>query len=312
MNSNIKEEVFKSISIYGINTTVEVYRGIVSQSTIYKWVKENRSLSYTYNKEKCQREWLRVCELEGSYNARPIYNKITLTYQPHFFHIEQKLYKDKKIKETLIKNRTQYLLKNKFTEKELLRGFKISGIHIGYSHFSPLWVKKFITDYSVTSIYDPCGGWGHRLIGATASKCNYIYNDLWTKSANGACKINKFIGGNATIYNQDCTSFTPTENYEAIFTCPPYYNVETYQSTFKNIEEYNLFIRQMFNNACKSSVKYIGVVINSTYKHNIINNIPSKFKLIQEEVLGSTSIISHFNKTRSFKQEILLIFAHIE
>ena len=48
----------------------------------------------------------------------------------------------------------------------LLRGFKISGIHYGYSHFNPLIIKKFLEDTNAKICYDPCGGWGHRILGS--------------------------------------------------------------------------------------------------------------------------------------------------
>ena len=89
------------------------------------------------------------------------------------------------------------------------------------------------------------------------------------------------------------------------------YNVETYEAPFKSLEIYNTFIHLMLKNACKPCVNYIGIVINSTYKHIIQNNIPADFALYADETLGSTSAISHFNIKQSTKREMLLIFKRI-
>ena len=49
-------------------------------------------------------------------------------------------------------------------------------------------------------------------------------------------------------YNNDCKNFIPIEKFESIFTCPPYFNLEHYEcGDFKNIEEYNEFLKSLFN-----------------------------------------------------------------
>lgn len=307
----IREAVCSSALLWPVKTVVQLFTGIVSPSTVYKWVNQQNTLNHSYTMEECYSEWKRIKSYSGSYDARPSHNRITTTFLPHFYHIEQELYKDIGIRKKLIENRKKYLLKDTFTSRELLRGFKISGIHTGYSHFSPLWIKRFITDLQVKTVYDPCGGWGHRLVGAASSGCNYIYNDIWKLSYNGIKKIVKFLDIQVTTYNNDCTKFIPQEDYDCVFTCPPYYNVEIYETPFKSLEIYNNFIHLMLKNACKPCVNYIGVVINSTYKHIIQNNIPVDFVLYADETLGSTSAISHFNAKQSTKREMLLIFKRI-
>ena len=112
-----------------------------------------------------------------------------------------------------------------------------------------------------------------------------------------------------TAYNNDCTNFTPLEDYECVFTCPPYYNVEVYSDAgFKGIADYSEFIKQMFNHSIKLSTNVVGIVINDTFKSNIVNGIGDNFRLTEEIVLGSTRAVSHFNKLTTVKQEVLLVF----
>jgi hypothetical protein len=312
MKSNeLKETVISYAKNTSIKECVELFKGIVSQDTIYKWLRDTKVLKYAYTLDQCKQELERYKHREPLYSNAISSNRLVHTFQPHFFDKENKLWQKKDIQKKLILNRKKYLNKDTtLTDRELLRGFKISGIHIGYSHFSPLWFKRYILDENIKSVYDPCGGWGHRLIGAYLSNIDYVYNDLWNKSYTGCKEISNFIGYNhCTLYNNDCTTFTPSDNYDCVFTCPPYYNVESYdEKTFKNLDDYNQFLTKMFKSSIKESVTKVGIVINNTYKQNIIESIDTRFILKDRILLGTTDKISHFNKGNSVKQEILLKF----
>jgi hypothetical protein len=142
------------------------------------------------------------------------YNIIKYFQQNVFYKNEIKLFQDKNIRDKLIDNRKRYLNKDTFTVFELLTGFKIAGIHYGYSHFNPLWFKWFIEKYNVTTCYDPCGGWGHRLLGGLNLK-RYIYNDLSTTTYNNINNIINYFGiTNTVTYNNDACNFIPNEEFE--------------------------------------------------------------------------------------------------
>ena len=265
-------------------------------------------LNSSYPIETQKEEYIRTTlDNEGGYEKTPNTNKIILSHQPTFYRKENELWQNPIIRRKLIQNRMKYLDSEEceLTDRELLRGFKISGIYRGFSHFSPFWIKQFIRDYSVKSIYDPCGGWGHRLIGT--SDMPYIYNDLNTDTLNGAKSICEFLNlKNKTLYNNDATQFTPAEDYEATFTCPPYFNVEDYGQTYKTYEDWLCFVKGIFSKAIKPSVKYIGIVVTSKFSNDlkpIINNLG--FVLDKEVALGR-KYGSHFGKSKH--GEVLLTF----
>lgn len=265
-------------------------------------------LEYKYPLSECQREFELLKTKKGSLELN-CQNKIVLTFQPHYYEKENDLWRENKnnLRNRLIENREKYLFKSKdkLNDKELLRGFKISGEHIGFSHFNPLWIKYFIEQYNIKSIYDPCGGWGHRLLGAHDIK--YVYNDLDSRSYNGVKNISTFLSlNNKAFYNQDCTKFTPPDSYESIFTCPPYYNTEIYQNKqFKDMNDYKMFWTQLIKCSIKSSVKYFAYVINHEYQDltqnicnklglNLVNIYPIKMKSNHFQRVSKT-----FNKTES-------------
>lgn len=315
-DNELKEVVIQCCRNISRASTVLLFDGIVSKPTIYKWFREAEAstptLSYAYDDKDIASEWKRMQSASGSYNARPAHNRIVTTFQPHFYSRENELWKDDKIRAKLIANRRKYLLKETFSDRELLRGFKISGIHIGYSHFSPLWIKEFINQFDIKSLYDPCGGWGHRLVGAAATNVRYIYNDKWHKTYQGAMRIQNFLGTDHILYNKDCINFTPVENYDAIFTCPPYFNVEVYEDSYPTLSDYRAFISSMLEFAIKDSVNHIGIVINHTYGDIISEHMTGNFIEIERHSLGSTSMVNHFNHKTSAKKEELIVYKRIK
>jgi hypothetical protein len=303
-DEELKNTVIEYASMFGVMECSELFRGIVSRDCIYKWVRNKKSLDYRYTDEQCKRELINLTKSVPSYTTYPTRNRIVHTYQPHFFDKERKLWSNKSIRNKLIENRTKYLNKTEFSDREILRGFKISGIHIGFSHFSPLWFVKFIKDNNIKSVYDPCGGWGHRMIGASICDIDYIYNDKWDKTFEGCKRMSDFLDFDCIMYNEDCTTFTPTGDYECIFTCPPYDNVEIYNDEV--IADYNKFLVDMFKCSIKESVNTIAIVINKPYIDKVIDACPFKIKEII--TLGTTDHKSHFNISNSHKGEYLLHF----
>ena len=216
-------------------------------------------------------------------------------------------FSNNEIKEKLINNRCKYLNKKleDLTNSDLLLGFKRSGIYYGYSHFNPLIFKFFINKYKIKRCYDPTGGWGHRLLGSSDLDL-YIYNDLSKTIYNNVKHISKDLKINNTIfYNNDANNFVPNYEFDAMFTCPPYYNLETYEcDAFNTIEEYNQFIDNLFNVFYdKKSCIIFGLVIredllDDKYKNQCVELFEINNKKSKHLTLG----------TKHNKKEYLYIF----
>lgn len=264
-------------------------------------------LEYKYNEKYLMNEFNNIINNNKNYNSLPQYNRIVLTFQEHFYEIENILWQDEKIKEKLLINREKYLFKprTEINQKELLRGFKISGIHYGFSHFNPFWIKTFIEEFNVKSIYDPCGGWGHRLLGAWNIK--YYYNDNDYRTYSGVKNIfNKFKEYNKEeklFFNNNAEEFKLNKDYEAIFTCPPYYNLEKYlnKETSSNVfSNYNDWLNEWWRMVVKNAnpSKYFVFVISTKLSKDMI-------KICEEEGYNFDQIIplgkskSHFNTNNS-------------
>lgn len=217
--------------------------------------------------------------------------------QDEFFKTEKILFQNKDIRDKLINNRMKYLNKNydQLTVEDILYGFKRSGLYYGYSHFNPLTFKWFINNYNCKICFDPCGGWGHRLLGSNNLDL-YIYNDLSTSIYNNVNNIIDFFNiRNVKTYNKDAYDFIPEENYDSMFTCPPYYNLEHYEcGDFETYDDFLLLIDCLFYAFYyKESCKYFGLVIREDLLDNDYKSLASEIYLIKNK--ASKHIVKSIN-----------------
>lgn len=283
----------------------QVYRGMSTPSY------NNTSLNLDYSIKSMEKELQQIISKDGDIGSHYYSNKIVLMFQKHFYNKERELWNDLSIQDKLLTNREKYLGKprSKLTNQEILRGFKISGIHYGYSHFNPLWEKYFIDKYNIHSIYDPCGGWGHRLLGAW--NIDYIYNDSDKRSVQGARNIWSFFKGNnksiKIFFNKDAGSFTPGLYYDAVFTCPPYFDKETYSGDLDSVKLYpayedwlNIWWYNLVKKSLQHCKKYFSFIISNDLKDDM-KSICNKFdlELIEDAVVSPIKRKSHFQKKRN-------------
>lgn len=259
----------------------------------------NEELKYLTTDNILQKEYEYYKNSPGKLSGYSCKNEIVKFFQQdNFYVVEKELWKNDKIKDKIINNRIKYLNKpiEELIDNDILTGFKKSGIYYGYSHFNPLIFKWFIEKYNVKKCYDPCGGWGHRLL-VTQNLDLYIYNDL---SYNTACSCqdiaNYFNMNNIEWYNEDAKICWPAYKFEfdSIFTCPPYFNLEHYEcGDFKSYEDWSELINVLhiqFNEL--DMVKTLGIVLREDLLPNEYINYTEKFEI---PLHNSEHLIKHKN-----------------
>ena len=222
---------------------VENWLGLSSSKIYYPFNRKKLDREFSYYKDK-NANLMDSCVSHNNYI-------IKYFQQDMFFKKEKEIwFNDPEKREKLILNRVRYLEKDEseLTSDDILTGFTKSGIYYGYSHFNPLWFKWFIKNYGIKSCYDPCGGWGHRLLGGLSLE-KYIYNDLSATTKKNIDRIvDYFKIKNTVTYNEDALKFNPQEKFEAMFTCPPYFNTEHYEcGDFKDRESFDVFLDSLFD-----------------------------------------------------------------
>jgi len=186
-------------------------------------------------------------------------NKIVKAFQQdNYFCVEKTMWYDLDIRKKILENRMYYLNKtpDQLNTYDILSGFKKSAIYYGYGGFNPQlckWVYQWIQDnvginMKQMIVFDPCGGWGHRMIGSTEIK-KYIYNDLSYHTYDKVDSIKSYFDfWNAELHNEDARSYTPQEDFNVMFTCPPYYNLEIYEcGRFTCTDEFDEFLTCLYN-----------------------------------------------------------------
>lgn len=77
-------------------------------------------------------------------------------------------------------------------------------------------------------VWDPCSGFGGRLLGAAAAGVRYIGTDVDTDTVEGNRKLAKMVGSSAEVFQCPAEKFSPPCAVCLVFTSPPYYNRELY------------------------------------------------------------------------------------
>lgn len=101
----------------------------------------------------------------------------------------------------------------------------------GCGNFRPNLLTGFARYFEAKSVSDPCAGWGDRLIGAIAAGVSYTGVDPNPALHPGYAEIiSRFARdpGNYTTVAAAFEDYTPTREYDLVFTCPPYFTTEIY------------------------------------------------------------------------------------
>ena len=281
-------------------------------------------LQLNISEETIKKEFNRIKQgVENGYKTNYSWNETVLYFQWQEFYKkelqlwqENKMYRGLPLRSWIYLNRKKYIGKGygELTDREILRAFKISGVHIGNSFHSPFYIKQFINDYKVSSVYDPCGGFGHRLLGAY--NIQYIYNDINSAVYENVQRMSDYFHlTDKYFYNHDAARFSPDEDYEAVFTCPPYGNTEIYSDAgAENLSksDFLLWWADVLNCSLKPVTKYFAYIINTAYlepTQSVVSNFGLKLKNIIP--LGKNKMLNHFqrNTNNVEKGEFLLIFS---
>lgn len=192
---------------------------------------------------------------------------------------------DKNIIKKVALNRLKYV--GSCTVDDILYGMNVSKIAPKVSVFSPILAKqlieKYLTDFNI--IFDPFSGFSGRMLGTVSLNKQYIGRDINETHINETLEIIKYKNiQNVDIKQQDIITASE-ETYEALFTCPPYGNIEVWvnheNDITKTCDEWIDICLSKYK--CK---KYLFVVNNTKkYKDNIV------------DVIENTS---HFNKNLEY------------
>ena len=230
----------------------------------------------------------------------------------------QAAYRSMPIEGFLYANRWKYLGKKpeELTTRELLRGFTISGCFHGYSAFDASLMDRFVQKYQIQSIYDPCAGWGERLLYCCMQDVSYTGVDINDALAQGYEKLIQLFGtGRQRFLVADSAFHCPSERAQAVVTCPPYGPLERYTEVgAENLsgDQFLNWWRRVVEQSCLVEPVWFVFQINRKYRDAMAGVVRQAGYDLEDEYFYESARSSHLTRDKSRdrkrERESLLIF----
>ena len=217
----------------------------------------------------------------------------------------------------LYANRYKYLnkLPHELTNRMLLRAFRISGLHMGYTSFNSSLMRQVIEKYNVKSVYDPCAGWGERMMTCGKLGVSYEGCDINSELFEGYKKLYELIDGfKPVLHNNDSANQLVTTNVDAVITCPPYKNIEVYSDNgAENLsdEEFAAWWSDVVKNCSYSNAKVFAVQTNQACRSVFEDALAEQGWQLKEELVFDNNQKSHFHRVSGMTKreyESMLVF----
>jgi len=201
-----------------------------------------------------------------------------------------------------IKNRMIYSAR--YQPFRILQGFSNSYIAPKVTVFSPSRARLYLHKYArkFNTVFDPFMGYSGRMLGALSLEKNYIGSDINPTIFEEAGDIvkwldkNKELAADVCITCKDILTYERGTQYECLFTCPPYKDLEIWWDDLTQTE-----IRS--NNTAEEWVMYCLEMFECTRYIFVVDARCNKFQPYVVHICNS--IIE--NKYNSYKREKVLV-----
>lgn len=217
----------------------------------------------------------------------------------------------------LYANRYKYLnkLPHELTDRMLLRAFRISGLHMGYTSFNSSLMRQVIEKYNIKSVYDPCAGWGERMMICGKLGVSYEGCDINSELFEGYKKLYELIDGfKPVLHNNDSANQLVTGDADAVITCPPYKGIEVYSDNgAENLsdEDFAAWWSEVVKNCSYSNAKVFAVQTNQACRKVFEDVLVAQGWQLKEELLFDNNQKSHFHRVSGMTKreyESMLVF----
>lgn len=210
----------------------------------------------------------------------------------------------------LYENRYKYLgkLPDELSDVEILRGLSISGLYRGYSVFDNTGMVDLIKRYDVKSIYDPCAGWGERLLTSGLLGVKYHGCDINAKLFDGYDSlINYYHLQNCHMHLGDSSMYDMRKhNHDCVFTCPPYESVEHYTTVgaenFSH-EDFLKWWKEVVLYSISDTIRIFAYQINTRFKDDMNQILLDLGWTLTEQISVGKNTVSHLTKRNGKKEK---------
>jgi len=213
---------------------------------------------YSYSEEELKKDWHRLTattEYKTGAQFKPGL-KLCQQFFPNFFLIEDKngksfakCWKDEEIMKKVLKwansgDGSKHGMSQLWLSWIKRAVYLAAGLP-NSTYYRPHFAKQIIetTGKTTGTLFDPCAGWGGRLLGTVAAGWKYIGCDTDRVTYGHLVELVKFLGikDMVTLYHdppiQDSMNLVP--KVDVVLTSPPFYNLENYDRNIS--EEYQTY-----------------------------------------------------------------------
>lgn len=209
----------------------------------------------------------------------------------------------------LYANRWRYLgkLPHELSDLEILRGLGISGRVRAYTVFDNAGMKQIIEDHRPRSIYDPCAGWGERLVTAAALGIDYLGADINPAVVAGHERIAAAYGLQAQrSVHADASAFDQRNgDHDMVLTCPPYGDAEIYtQAGAENFDKagFVAWWAAVVAMAVSPSTRTFAYQVNQRWREAMNEALLKAGWRLVDQIDVGRGRVGHFNRTAGRKR----------
>ena len=162
-----------------------------------------------------------------------------------------------------------------------LRGLSIAGLYRGYSVFDNTGMVDLIKRYDVKSIYDPCAGWGERLL--TSGLLGVKYQ---------GCDINaKLFDGYDSLINHYDLPYESVEHYTTVGA--ENFSHEDFLKWWKEVVLYSI----------SDTTRIFAYQINTRFKDGMNQILLDLGWTLTEQIPVGKNTVSHLTKRHGKKEK---------
>ena len=263
----------------------------------YSWLPLDRQLCYVSSENS-------ISHIARKYNWQEFYKNELWVWEQNVNT------KKGKVKAVLYANRYKYLgkLPNELSDNEILRGLSISGLVRGYTTFHTREMEYILDKYKVNEVYDPCAGWGERML--CCAKHNVKYTGCEINSVQ-VDNLKRMIAGE-TLTDANVIEMDAADNdmhngtHDMVFTCPPYGNREIYSNIGAENLQYDAFLSWWRNvvamSVCKDT-EYFVFQIDDKHSNDMSDIVYSFGFVLCDTIVVGEKNCNHFLRRRGVKQK---------
>lgn len=253
------------------NLTDEQFDAVIDQLALELEGMEYRT---QYTQEELWKDWNSLCQWEADTSTINSTSRVGLKlceqFFPNFYEIENakgqsfsKLWTAPNLKKILRWNRkshsTPYL-------SELKRGIYFCCGLTKNTMYRPQMMKLACAKFSPNVVFDPCAGWGGRLLGAVGYGAHYVAFEPNTKTFEGLQRLVEFLGihHKVTLICDDALNMHRYDfpHADMVLTSPPYFDVEVYThedtQSIRGCTNYEEWSQKFLRELIKKSLDKLG------------------------------------------------------